>query len=162
LTAEASVAVGGRVAVAADHNGLDLKRQLIAWLTAHGFAFDDRGADGSGPVDYPPLCADVCAEITGGRADRGLIIGGSGMGEHIACNKVRGIRAGLCHSLFTAEISRGNNDANVLIVGAKVVEPDLAEAILERWMSTPFKGGVHRQRLEQIAAMERGEDIRLR
>ncbi len=153
---------GGRVAVAADHNGVDLKRRLLAWLADHGYSADDRGGGGGEPVDYPPLCADVCAEILGGRAHRGLIIGGSGMGEHIACNKVRGIRAGLCHSLFTAEISRGNNDANVLILGSKVVAPDLAEDILERWMHTPFKGGVHQQRLEQIAALERGEDIRRR
>jgi len=149
-----------RIAIAADHNGLALKRRLTGWLTAHDHEVDDRGAaDDAGVMDYPPLCADVCRQVVGGDADRGIVIGGSGMGETIACNKIRGVRAGLCHDLFSAEISRGNNDSNVLVLGAKVVTPDLAEHITASWLGTAFKGGRHGVRVDQIAALERGERL---
>jgi ribose 5-phosphate isomerase B len=94
-----------------------------------------------------------------GRADSALVIGGSGSGEAIACNKLRGIRAGLGHDVFTTQIARGHNDANVLVIGAKVVAPDLAEEIVETWLTTPFKGERHQVRLDQIAALERGESL---
>ena len=86
------------------------------------------------------------------------MLGGSGQGEAIACNKIRGIRAGLCHDLCSTRISRGNNDSNVLVLGAKVVAPELAEQIVATWLDTPFKGGVHQRRLDQIAALERGTE----
>lgn len=148
-----------RIAIAADHNGVALKAHLITWLTELGHQVDDRGTDGTEPVDYPPLCADVGRQVTGGRADRGIVIGGTGSGEQIACNKIPGVRAGLCHDLFITRIARGHNDANVLVMGAKVVAPALAEAITETWLTTPFKGGRHQQRLDQIAALERGESL---
>ncbi len=149
-----------RVAIAADHNGVALKARLVALLERLGHQADDRGAhDPDEVVDYPPLCADVCGRVVDGRADRGVVVGGSGSGEAIACNKVRGIRAGLCPDLFHAEIARGNNDANVLVLGAKVVAPDLAEQILTTWLATPFKGGVHQRRIDLIAALERGESL---
>lgn len=148
-----------RVAIAADHNGVEMKARLAGWLTSHGHSVEDRGAHGDETVDYPPLCADVCRRVVEGSADRGLIVGGSGMGEVIACNKIPGVRAGLCHSPFTTEISRGNNDSNVMVVGAKVVGPEEAERLLEIWMTTAFRGGRHQQRLDQIAALERGERL---
>jgi len=148
------------IAIAADHNGVALKAVLVAWLQAHGHDVDDRG--GHSPdevVDYPPLCADVCRQVVDGEADRGVVLGGSGQGEAIACNKVRGIRAGLCQDIWNTQISRGNNDSNVLVLGAKVVPADLAEQILATWLQTPFKGGVHQRRIDQIAALERGEPL---
>ena len=148
-----------RIAIAADHNGISLKDHLIQWLTARGHAVDDRGAHGGGTVDYPPLCADVGRLVAAGGADRGIVIGGSGSGEQIACNKIHGVRAGVCHDLFTTEIARAHNDANVLIIGAKIVAAPLAEMITELWLSTPFKGGRHAGRLDQIAALERGESL---
>jgi ribose 5-phosphate isomerase B len=148
-----------RIAVAADHNGLSLKAHLIEWLTGGGNVVDDRGAHGTETVDYPPLCAEVCHLVVTGAADRGIVIGGSGSGEQIACNKIAGVRAGLCHDLFTTQIARAHNDANVLVLGAKVIAPALAEAITELWLTTPFKGGRHQRRLEQIAALERGEQL---
>ncbi|MDP9406332.1 MAG: RpiB/LacA/LacB family sugar-phosphate isomerase [Actinomycetota bacterium] len=149
-----------RIATAADHNGVALKARLVALLQHLGHEVDDRGGhDPDEVVDYPPLCADVCARVVDGRADRGVVVGGSGSGEAIACNKVRGIRAGLCPDLFHAEISRGNNDANVLVLGAKVVAPDLAEQILTNWLTTPFKGGVHQRRVDMIRRLERGEPL---
>ena len=149
-----------RIAIAADHNGVALKARLVDWLRAHGHPVVDVGAhDPHEIVDYPPLCADACGRVVAGTVDRAVVVGGSGSGESIACNKVRGIRATLCHSVWTAEISRGNNDANVLVLGAKVVAADLAEQMLAVWLETPFKGDVHARRLEQIAALERGEPL---
>ncbi len=146
-----------RIAIAADHNGVALKAHLITWLASQGHEIDDRGTNGTATVDYPPLCADVGRRVAGGYADRGIVIGGTGSGEQIACNKVPGVRAGLCHDLFIARIARTNNDANVLVMGANIVAPVLALAITEAWLTTPFTGGRHQLRLDQIAALERGE-----
>lgn len=148
-----------RIAIAADHNGIALKQRLVERLTALGHEVDDRGAHGTETVDYPLLCADVGRRVVDGPADRGIVVGGSGQGEHIACNKIRGVRAGLCHDRFTTEISRAHNDANVLVIGAKVITPELAEELTELWLATAFKGGRHQQRLDQIAAIERGDPI---
>jgi ribose 5-phosphate isomerase B len=148
-----------RIAIAGDHNGLALKAHLIGWLTAHGHQVDDRGTHGTETVDYPYLCAEVGARVTGGHAERGIVIGGTGSGEQIACNKIRGIRAGLGHDLFTTEISRAHNDTNVMVIGAMIVAPRLAERITETWLTTAFKGDRHQRRLDQIAVLERGEPI---
>ena len=145
-----------RIAIASDHNGLQLKDQLTAWLKDHGHEVDDRGTHGTETVDYPPLCADVGRQVAGGQADRGIVLGGSGSGEQMACNKIAGVRAGVCHDLFTTQIARAHNDANVLIIGTKIVAPALAELITELWLNTPFKGGPHQRRLDQIAALEQG------
>jgi len=148
-----------RIAIGADHNGVDLKARLKTRLEKQGHEVDDRGTHGDETVDYPPLCADVARQVTSGKADRGIVVGGSGQGEHIACNKIRGIRAGLCHDRFTTEISRAHNDANVLVIGAKVIAPDQADELTDLWLATAFKGGRHQQRLDQIAALERGEEL---
>ena len=145
-----------RIAIASDHNGLEMKAQLTGWLAARGHEVDDRGTHGPEVVDYPPLCADVGHQVVDGQAERGIVIGGSGSGEQMACNKIVGVRAGVCHELFTARIARANNDANILIIGAKIVAPALAELILDVWMNTSFTGGQHQRRLDQIAALERG------
>jgi ribose 5-phosphate isomerase B len=149
-----------RIAITADHNGVALKQRLVVALRQHGHDVDDRAPHvGVEIVDYPLLCADVCRQVAGGAAERGIVVGGSGQGEAIACNKMRGIRAGLCHDVWGTEISRGNNDSNVLVLGAKVVTPELAEQIADTWLTTPFKGGVHARRLEQIDVLERGEQL---
>jgi ribose 5-phosphate isomerase B len=144
-----------RIAIAADHNGVPLKAHLIGWLTGRGHDVDDRGTNSAETVDYPLLCADIGRQVAGGRADRGIVIGGTGAGELIACNKIAGVRAGLCHELFTTEISRAHNDSNVMVIGAMIVAPRLAERITETWLSTPFAGGRHQRRLDQIADLER-------
>jgi ribose 5-phosphate isomerase B len=148
-----------RIVIAADHNGVALKDYLIERLTADGHEIEDLGTHGTETVDYPPLCAAVGHRVTEGHADRGIVIGGSGSGEQMACNKIPGVRAGVCHDLFTTEIARAHNDANVLILGAKIVAPDLAWLITSLWFATPFKGGRHQARLDQIAALERGEPL---
>jgi ribose 5-phosphate isomerase B len=146
-----------RIAITSDHNGVALKGRLVSWLADRGHDVDDRASHvGDEVVDYPPLCVDVCRQVVDGPADRAIVLGGSGQGEAITCNKILGIRAGLCQDLFSTQISRGNNDSNVLVIGAKVVAPELAEQIVATWLETPFKGGVHQRRLDQIAALEQG------
>jgi ribose 5-phosphate isomerase B len=148
-----------RIAIVADHNGVAVKARLREHLTARGHQVDDRGTHGDQTVDYPVLCADLGRQVVTGAADYGIVVGGSGQGEHIACNKLRGIRAGLGHDRFSTEISRAHNDANVLVIGAKVISPELAEELTDLWLGTAFKGGRHQDRLDQIAALERGEPL---
>jgi ribose 5-phosphate isomerase B len=148
-----------RIVIAADHNGVALKDYLSKRLTDEGHDIDDLGTHGDEVVDYPLLCVAVGEKVVSGAADRGIVLGGSGSGEQMACNKIHGIRAGVCHDLFTAEIARANNDANVLIIGAKIVAPALAELITSLWLKTSFRGGRHQDRLDQIAAIERGESL---
>jgi ribose 5-phosphate isomerase B len=144
-----------RIAIGADHAGFALKQHLAGMLQRLGHVVDDRGTHSDASTDYPPICADVAREVTAGRAERGIVIGGSGQGEQMAANKVPGTRAALCNDLYTARLSREHNDANVLALGSRVVAQALAEEILSLWLVTPFSGGRHQRRLDQIAALER-------
>ena len=150
-----------RLAITADHNGVALKDRLGSWLRARGHEVDDRSPElaADGTVDYPPLCEDVCRQVLDGYADYAIVVGGSGSGEAIACNKIRGIRAVACPTVWQSEIARGNNDANVLVLGAKVVDAELAEQILDAWLRTQFKGDEHARRLAMIARLEAGESL---
>jgi len=144
-----------RIAIGADHAGFALKTHFVATLTRLGHEVDDHGTTGDTPVDYPPICAGVGQTVADGRADRGIVIGGSGQGEQMAANKVMGVRAALCNDLYTARLSRQHNNANVLALGARIVGVALAEEILTTWLETAFEGGRHQRRLDQIAGIER-------
>ncbi len=146
-----------KVAIGADHAGFPLKEDLKAFLTEDGHRVLDVGTDSTAPVDYPPFCAAAARAVVAGEADRAIVLGGSGQGEQIAANKVHGIRAALCNDLFLARLSREHNDANVLAIGARVVAPTYAREIVRVWLDTPFDGGRHETRLEQIRRIERGE-----
>ncbi|OFW10196.1 MAG: ribose 5-phosphate isomerase B [Acidobacteria bacterium RIFCSPLOWO2_02_FULL_67_36] len=146
-----------RIAIGADHAGFALKQHLVATLQRLGHDVDDRGTDSEQSVDYPPICADVARLVAGGRADRGIVIGGSGQGEQMAANKVSGIRAALCNDLYTARMSREHNDANVLSMGGRLVATGLADEIVALWLKTPFEGGRHQKRVDQIMEIERKE-----
>jgi ribose 5-phosphate isomerase B len=146
-----------RIAIGADHAGFPLKEDLKQQLKELGHEFLDLGTDSEETVDYPPICAEVGRAIREGRADRGIVLGGSGQGEQIAANKIRGIRAALCNDLYTARMSRAHNDANVLAIGARIVAPPLAREIMKLWLETPFEGGRHLRRVEQIAEIEAEE-----
>jgi ribose 5-phosphate isomerase B len=146
-----------KIAIGADHAGFELKEALAAFLRSEGHEILDLGTHSAEPVDYPPVCADVARAVAGGVAHAGILLGGSGQGEQITANKVRGIRAALCNDLYTARLSREHNDANVLTMGARIVAPTLAKEIVRLWLGTPFEGGRHVRRLEQIAQIERGE-----
>ena len=144
-----------RIAIGADHAGFLLKEHLKQTLQRIGHLVDDHGTHSEASVDYPPICFDVGRAVVEGRADRGVVLGGSGQGEQIAANKVAGVRAALCNDLFTARLSREHNDANVLSMGGRIVAPGLAEEILTVWLTTDFEGGRHTARLEQIAEIEK-------
>src|SRR5262245_62243480 len=143
-----------RVAIGADHAGFALKEHLKSTLARLGHAVDDHGTDSDASVDYPPICAAVGRAVVSGAADRGIVLGGSGQGEQIAANKVVGIRAALCNDLYTARLSREHNDANVLSMGGRIVAFGLADEILKLWLATPFAGGRHQRRIDQIRAAE--------
>ena len=147
-----------RIAIGADHAGYALKEQLKNTLSRLGHDVDDHGTDSDAAVDYPPICAKVARAVATGRAERGIVLGGSGQGEQITANKVSGVRAALCNDLYTARMSRQHNDANVLSMGARIVGSGLADEILTLWLATPFEGGRHQRRIDQIAAIERGTD----
>src|SRR5580765_7886955 len=143
-----------RVAIGADHAGFLLKEHFKQTLASLGHLVDDHGTHSEASVDYPPICIAVAKAVAEGRADRGIVLGGSGQGEHIAANKVRGIRAALCNDLYTTRLSRQHNDANVLSMGGRIVAFGLADEIVTLWLSTPFEGGRHLNRLKQIAEIE--------
>jgi len=143
-----------RVAIGADHAGFLLKEHFKQTLAALGHDVDDHGTDSEISVDYPPICIAVGKAVAHGRADRGIVLGGSGQGEQIAANKVRGIRAALCDDLYTARLSREHNDANVLAIGGRIVAFDLADEILKLWLATAFAGGRHQRRIDEITAAE--------
>jgi ribose 5-phosphate isomerase B len=146
-----------RIALASDHAGYALKEDVKRFLVEEGHQVIDVGTDSEEPVDYPPFCAAAAREVALGNADRAVLFGGSGQGEQIAANKVHGIRAALCHDLYTARLSREHNDANVLTMGGRIVAPALAREIVRVWLSTAFEGGRHVRRLELISEIERGE-----
>jgi ribose 5-phosphate isomerase B len=149
-----------RVAVGGDHAGFRLKLELVAHLNELGHRVDDLGTDSEDPADYPAICAAVGRAVRDGLADRGVVLGGSGQGEQIAANKVRGVRAALCNDLYTARMSREHNDANVLSIGARIVASALAREIVELWLTTSFEGGRHERRVRQIEEIEREEATR--
>jgi ribose 5-phosphate isomerase B len=144
-----------RVTIGSDHAGFALKQHLVTTLTKLGHDVVDLGTDSEEPVDYPPICAVVGRAVASGESDRGIVLGGSGQGEQIAANKVHGVRAALCNDLYTARMSRQHNDANVLSIGGRIVAAGLADEIVALWLDTPFEGGRHERRIDQIAEIER-------
>jgi ribose 5-phosphate isomerase B len=143
-----------RVVVASDHAGFHLKQVVAAHLRAGGHDVEDIGTFSDDPVDYPWFCATAARAVVSGSADRGVVLGGSGQGEALSANKVRGARAALCHDETTARLARLHNDANVLSLGARILAPELALAILDVFFSTEFEGGRHVARLAEVAAIE--------
>ena len=140
-----------RIAIGSDHAGFALKAHLVEHLRSAGHEVLDAGTDGDASVDYPAYCAAVARAVAGGTVDRGIVMGGSGQGEQLAANAVRGVRAALCNDLYTARMSRLHNDANVLSLGGRVVGTGLAEEIVEVWLATAFEGDRHTRRVEQLA-----------
>ena len=146
-----------RIAIGSDHAGFDLKEHLAAFLARQGHDVVDLGTHSTEPVDYPPICAAVARAVVAKDAEVGVVLGGSGQGEQISANKVRGARAALCNDLYTARTAREHNDANVLSIGARIVAAGLAEEILTTFLTTAFDGGRHERRVQQIADIEREE-----
>ncbi len=143
-----------RIAIGSDHAGFDLKSHLVTFLTVQGHQVDDQGTHSTESVDYPAICAGVGRTVRDGAADVGIVLGGSGQGEQLAANKVRGVRAARCNCRYTARMARAHNDANVLSMGARVVGEGLAEEIVATFLSTDFEGGRHARRVGQLSDLE--------
>jgi ribose 5-phosphate isomerase B len=146
-----------RIALGADHAGYPLKLAVAKFLVDRGHEVLDLGTDSEEPVDYPSFCAAVGRAVVRSVADVGIVIGGSGQGEQIAANKVRGVRAALCADEYTARLARRHNDANVLSLGARVLAPEYAFEVVEAFLSSGFEGGRHVRRLRQISDIEEEE-----
>ena len=145
------------IAIGSDHAGYTLKQHLIDLLTNQGHDVIDLGTHSLESCDYPPICASVGRHVRDGKADLGIVLGGSGQGEQLAANKVRGVRAALCNDLYTAKMARSHNNANVLSMGARVVGEGLAEEILAVFLSTTFEAGRHERRVAQLTEIEQQE-----
>ena len=146
-----------KIALGSDHAGYALKSALGHRLKELGHEVTDLGTDSEEPTDYPRFCAAVGREVASGRADRGIVMGGSGQGEAMAANKVHGVRAALCLDEYTARMAREHNDANVLALGGRIVAAEMAFRIVDLFLQTPFEGGRHVPRIEAIAAIEKEE-----
>jgi deoxyribose-phosphate aldolase len=151
-----SAVTGIRVAIGADHAGFELKEQLRALLRRRGYACEDCGTFDGRPADYPAIAYAVASRISDGRADRGIIVDGAGIGSAIAANKVPGVRAALCYDVSSARNSREHNDANVLTLGARLIGSALAEQIVEVWLTTDCREERHLRRVAMIEEIERG------
>ena len=146
-----------RIALGADHAGYLLKLAVAKHLANHGHEVIDYGTDSEESVDYPPYCAAVGRSVVSGEAEFGIVLGGSGQGEAIAANKVRGVRAALCQNEYMARLARQHNDANVLALGGRILAPIFALAVVDVFVSTTFHGGRHERRLAQIGQIEEEE-----
>ena len=146
-----------KIAIGADHAGYELKEKLKQRLAQQGVQVVDEGTVSNESVDYPDFAKKVGEDVAGKRADLGLLVCGSGIGMAIAANKVPGVRAANVSSEVEAQLSREHNDANVLAIGARILDENTAWAIVDKWLHTPFAGGRHQRRVDKISEIEREE-----
>ncbi len=140
-----------KIAIGSDHAGYDLKQIVVDYLQERGLGFKDYGTYDRESCDYPDIALEVSKAVRDGDFDRGILMCGTGVGMSMQANKVEGVRASLNQDVFTAELSRLHNDANVLCIGGRVVGPDLAKAIVEVWLDTEFSGEErHQRRVDKI------------
>jgi len=149
-----------KIAVASDHRGFETKQQVKAIIAQLGHEFIDFGTTDSHPVDYPDMAYLAAVAVANKQADRAILACGTGIGMSITANKIKGIRAALCHDELSAQISRDHNDANVLCVSGDLIGEVLLRKIVEAWLSTEFSGGRHQRRVSKISAIEEGKDPR--
>ena len=142
------------LAIASDHGGLGLKNIIGEWLAQKGIDYEDMGTFSEESVDYPDYGALVARAVVEGRAERGILVCGTGIGMSIVANKFPGIRAALVHDEFTAKMAGEHNCANILVLGGRVLEASHACELVRIWLNTPFAGGRHQRRLDKIAALE--------
>ena len=142
------------IAIGCDHGGFELKNHIVKYLTDKGYDVKDYGVFCEDSVDYPDCAEPVCNAVTGGEAEKGILICGTGIGISIAANKHKGIRAALCSDVYSAEMSRRHNNANILCMGGRVLGRELAFMITDTWLKIEFEGGRHERRIEKIHAIE--------
>ncbi len=142
------------IAVCCDHGGLSLKAEVLRHLEEKGLEYKDFGTNSPESCDYPDIVKPLCQAIQRGECEKGVIICGTGIGISMAANKMKGIRAALCHDSFSAEFTRRHNDSNIIAFGARVIGPGLALQLLDIFLNTPFEGGRHAVRVEKMMALE--------
>ena len=147
------------IALGSDHAGLPLKREIMSLLDEMGLAYHDYGTYMADSCDYAVFAQRAAMAVASGECERGIICCGTGIGISIAANKVKGIRCACCSDCYSAKMTRKHNDANMLAMGARVVGTDLGRMIAEMFLTTEFVGGRHQRRIDQIAAIERGETL---
>lgn len=140
--------------VGSDHGGFELKAAVLELLRKREIECADLGTDGSHSVDYPDFAAKVASAVSSGEAELGILICGTGIGMSISANKFPGVRAALVHDQFTAQMSREHNNANILVMGGRVLSPEQGQKMVETWLDAEFEGGRHQNRLDKIAALE--------
>ncbi len=141
-----------KIAIGSDHAGYRYKTLIIEYLRAQGHEVRDFGTDSTEPVDYPLFIRPVALHVASGASERGIVLGGSGNGEAMVANRVRGVRCALCWSVESARLGRQHNDANVLSLGERLVPETLLLDIVSTWLTTPFEGGRHLRRILEIDA----------
>ncbi|HWR35214.1 MAG TPA: ribose 5-phosphate isomerase B [Clostridia bacterium] len=146
-----------KIAIGADHAGFELKQKVKDHLVAAGYNVEDEGTVSNESVDYPDFARNVGKHVAQKKADLGILVCGSGIGMAIAANKVPGVRAANVSSEFEAEVSREHNDANVLAIGARVLDEPTALKIVDKWLRTSFAGGRHQRRVDKITEIEKDE-----
>ncbi len=149
-----------KIVVGSDHRGFKAKEIIKTIVTQLGHECIDVGTDSSDPVDYPDYAYVAAMAVAKNEADRAILICGTGIGTSITANKVKGIRAALCHDELSTQISRDHNDANVLCVSGELIGDVLMRKMVEVWLSTEFSGGRHQRRINKITAIEEGKDPR--
>jgi ribose 5-phosphate isomerase B len=142
------------IVVGSDHGGYELKQAVLEVLRQRGIECADYGTDGPDSVDYPDFAAKVAGAVSAGEADRGVLICGTGIGMSISANKFPGVRAALVHDEFTAQMAKEHNNANILVMGGRVLSLDQGKKFVEIWLDTQFEGGRHQNRLDKISAIE--------
>jgi ribose 5-phosphate isomerase B len=139
-----------KIAIGSDHAGFRYKEKIKRFLIELGHAVDDFGTDSEEPVDYPLFIRPVALAVARGEADRGVVLGGSGNGEAMAANRVRGVRCALCWNVESARLGRQHNDANVISLGQRMLTEETALEIVRTWLETPFEGGRHLRRIQLL------------
>ncbi len=144
-----------KIAIGSDHAGYELKEKIKSELHRRGIQLSDAGTNSTDSVDYPDFAHAVAESVASGQAERGILVCGSGIGMSIAANKVPGVRAANVSTEYEAQMSREHNDANVLALGARIVDDESAFKIVETWLNSEFSGGRHQRRVDKIAQIER-------
>ena len=144
-----------QIGLACDHGGYELKEELKAFLKSLGIEPIDMGSFNEESVDYPDFGILVAEKVSRGELERGVLICGTGIGMSIVANKFPGVRAALANDLYSARCSREHNDANILVIGGRLIGRDLAREIVKVWLATPFAGGRHQRRIDKINALEK-------
>ncbi len=143
------------IVIASDHGGFELKEDLKKFLNDEGCEVEDLGTDNGDSVDYPDFGVILAKRVASGEAEKGILVCGTGIGMSIVANKVKGIRAALVNDVFSARMSREHNDANVLVIGGRIVGKELARQMVKAWLDAKFEGGRHQKRLNKISDLEK-------